>query len=140
MHDAKTTATSPEISRSALEANKEIVRDFIEKAVNQGNIDAASIHFGPGYIQHNPNIPDGIDGFRTYLRELRHSFPDVRGEIKRILAEGDFVIVHMHAKRHADEAGLAIVDIFRLEAGKLVEHWEVRQPITTSGLHANGMI
>jgi hypothetical protein len=59
--------------------------------------------------------------------------------VKRIFAEGDFVMVHMHAKREPAEDGLAIVDIFRLDAGRLVEHWEVRQPIEQSKLHANSM-
>ncbi|MER8703728.1 nuclear transport factor 2 family protein [Mesorhizobium sp. M0207] len=125
---------------NSLETNKTIVLDFIDKAVNQGNIEAASMHFGERYIQHNPNIADGADGFKAYLQQLKQSFPLVRGEVKRIFAEGDFVIVHMHAKREPEEEGLAIVDIFRLKDSKLVEHWEVRQPIADSKLHANSMI
>ncbi|AZN99164.1 polyketide cyclase [Mesorhizobium sp. M9A.F.Ca.ET.002.03.1.2] len=125
---------------NALETNKMIVVDFIDKAVNQGNIEAASMHFGERYVQHNPNIADDADGFKAYLRQLRQSFPLVRGEVKRIFAEGDFVIVHMHAKREPEEEGLAIVDFFRLQDGKLIEHWEVRQPVADSKLHANCMI
>jgi predicted SnoaL-like aldol condensation-catalyzing enzyme len=115
------------------------VLDFIEKAVNLGDLEAASAYFGEGYIQHNPNIPDGVEGFKTYVRQLRFTFPEVRGEVKRIVAEGDYVVVHMFARRHKDDAGLAIVDFFRLSEGKLVEHWEVRQPVQRSELHANGM-
>ncbi|MER8956200.1 nuclear transport factor 2 family protein [Mesorhizobium sp. M0833] len=126
----------PAKSFNSLETNKTIVLDFIDKAVNQGNIDAA----GERYIQHNPNIADGADGFKAYLQQLKQSFPLVRGEVKRIFAEGDFVIVHMHAKREPEEEGLAIVDIFRMKDSKLVEHWEVRQPIAESKLHANSMI
>jgi predicted SnoaL-like aldol condensation-catalyzing enzyme len=127
-------------SESTLESNKEIVLNFIRKAVNEGDIEAASVHFGEQYTQHNPNIADGADGFRAYVQQLRASFPLVRGEVKKIFAEGDFVIVHMHAKRVPAEEGIAIVDIFRLEASRLVEHWEVRQPIERSKLHANSMI
>lgn len=129
-----------ENSQSWLERNKATVLDFIEKSVNQGNIDAASVHFGESYTQHNPNIADGVQGFREYLQQLRQAFPLVQGEVKRIFADGDFVIVHMHARREPEEAGLAIVDFFRLAEGKLVEHWEVRQPIVESNLHANAMI
>lgn len=129
-----------EIANAKFERNKAAVLDFIEKSVNQGDIDAASVHFGDSYTQHNPNIADGVEGFRKYLRQLRQAFPLVRGEVKRIFAEGDFVIVHMHARREPEEAGLAIVDVFRLAEGKLVEHWEVRQPIVQSSLHANAMI
>lgn len=134
-----TTPASNEAHDSVLEANKQTVLDFIEKAVNQGDVDAAVLHFGPEYIQHNPNIEDGAEGFRVYLHQLRSRFPLVRGEVKRIIAEGDFVVVHMHASREPEEAGLAIVDFFRLAAGKIVEHWEVRQPVVESSLHANGM-
>lgn len=130
----------PAKSFNSLETNKTVVLDFIDKAVNQGNIEAASMHFGERYIQHNPNIADGANGFKAYLQQLKQSFPLVRGEVKRIFAEGDFVIVHMHAKREPEEEGLAIVDIFRLKDSKLVEHWEVRQPIADSKLHANSMI
>ena len=133
-HTAKTGNSTVE------EGNKAVVLDFIEKSVNRGEIDAASAHFGESYTQHNPNIADGAQGFRAYLQQLRQAFPLVRGEVKRIFADGDFVIVHMHARREPLEAGLAIVDFFRLEEGKLVEHWEVRQPVITSDLHDNSMI
>lgn len=136
MHDQ----LQPPAEIAKLERNKAAVLDFIEKSVNQGDIDAASVHFGESYTQHNPNIADGVQGFREYLRQLRQAFPTVRGEVKRIFADGDFVIVHMHARREPEEAGLAIVDVFRLAEGKLVEHWEVRQPIVESSLHANAMI
>jgi predicted SnoaL-like aldol condensation-catalyzing enzyme len=49
------------------------------------------------------------------------------------------VILHVHVKRKPDEPGLAIVDIFRLEAGKIVEHWDVRQPVPETAVHDNGM-
>jgi predicted SnoaL-like aldol condensation-catalyzing enzyme len=136
MHDQ----LQPPAEIAKLERNKAAVLDFIDKSVNQGDIDAASVHFGGSYTQHNPNIADGVQGFRDYLRQLRQAFPLVRGEVKRIFADGDFVIVHMHARREPEEAGLAIVDVFRLAEGKLVEHWEVRQPIVESSLHANAMI
>jgi predicted SnoaL-like aldol condensation-catalyzing enzyme len=134
------TSLPQDTQRSIQETNKKIVLDFIEKAVNEGDLEAASIHFGPKYIQHNPNIADGIDGFSAYVKQLRASFPFVKGEVKRIFADGDFVIVHLHAKREPAEEGLAIVDIFRLEERRLVEHWEVRQPMVESALHSNSMI
>lgn len=128
------------MQQQATETNKAIVLDFIDKAINRGDIEAAAQHFGDGYIQHNPNIADGPEGFIAYVRQLRQAYPQVKGEVRRIFADGDFVVAHLFAKREPDEVGLAIVDIFRLDAGKLVEHWEVRQPIAQSELHANDMI
>ena len=131
---------TPLDAASALARNKATVLAFIEEAVNQGDLDAARMHFGDTYTQHSPHIRDGAEGFRSYVEQLRRDFPHVRGEVKRIVAEGDYVFVHLHAKREPNETGLAIVDIFRLEDGKLAEHWEVRQPIATSELHGNSMI
>jgi predicted SnoaL-like aldol condensation-catalyzing enzyme len=115
------------------------VLDFYEKALNQADFEAAAVHFGPRYVQHNPMLQDGVEGFRAFLREFKERFPSSRGDIKRIFAVGDFVILHVHARREADDLGIAIVDIFRLEAGKIVEHWDVRQPILENPMHPNGM-
>ena len=121
------------------EANKKTVVEFYEKALNQKDFEAASRYFGSRYIQHNPNAPDGIEGFKTFLAFLREKFPQSRSEIKRALAEGDYVILHVHAVRTPGERGSAIVDIFRLEDGKIVEHWDVVQPIPEKAANSNGM-
>jgi predicted SnoaL-like aldol condensation-catalyzing enzyme len=127
------------VMNQVIPANKAIVLDFLEKAINQGDFDAAATYFGPRYVQHNPMIGDGVEGIRNHMSELRRQFPELRGEVKRIVAEGDLVIAHVHARRTPTDPGLAIVDIFRLEDGKLVEHWEVRQPVPDDAVHDNGM-
>jgi predicted SnoaL-like aldol condensation-catalyzing enzyme len=124
---------------SEMSANKAIVREFLETAINRGDFDAAAIHLGPCYVQHNPMIADGVEGIRKHLSELHRQFPELRAEVKRIAADGDLVIAHVHAQRTPADPGLAIVDIFRLEGGKLVEHWEVRQPVPDTAVHSNGM-
>lgn len=126
-------------SQEQLDANKRVVLDFYEKALNQSDLVAASEHFGPRYTQHTPHIEDGIAGFIAFVGRLKEQFPEVRGEIKRVIAEGDLVVLHVHAKRTPDELGIAIVDIFRLDHGKIVEHWDVRQPIPELFVHQNSM-
>jgi len=84
-------------------------------------------HCGARYVQHNPMIRKGVEGFRSFVKDLKEQFPKVGGDIKRAFADGDFVILHVHAKREPEEAGIAIADIFRLEGGKIVEHRDVRQ-------------
>jgi predicted SnoaL-like aldol condensation-catalyzing enzyme len=121
------------------EANKRTVLAFYDAALNQSDFDGAAVYFGPQYIQHNPMIKDGIEGFRSFLRDLKKQSPDLRAEIKRVFADGDFVILHVHARRQRAELGLAIVDIFRLDHGKIVEHWDVRQPLSETPTNANGM-
>jgi predicted SnoaL-like aldol condensation-catalyzing enzyme len=64
----------------------------------------------------------------------------LRGEIKKIFAEGDYVILHAHGVRVPGDRGSAIIDIFKLENGKIVEHWDVMQPIPESAVNQNGML
>ena len=121
------------------EANKKTVVDFYEKALNQKDFEAAAKHFGPRYIQHNPNAADGIEGFRKFIEFRREKFPNAKSLIKRVLADGDLVVLHVHSIREPGERGVAIVDIFRLENGKVVEHWDVVQPIPEKPANDNGM-
>jgi predicted SnoaL-like aldol condensation-catalyzing enzyme len=122
-----------------LEANKKTVIAFYEKAINQKDFDAASKHLGSRYIQHNPVAPDGPEGLKGFIGFLKSKFPDSKSEIKRVFAEGDYVILHVHAVREPGTRGRAIVDIFRLENGKIVEHWDVAQDVPEKAANANGM-
>ena len=122
-----------------LEANKKAVLEFYEAGLNKKDFDAASKYFGPKYIQHNPGAPDGIEGFKTFVNFLREKFPSSHSEIKRSFADGDYVILHVHAVREPGTRGRAIVDVFRLEEGKIVEHWDVAQDIPEKMPHNNGM-
>src|SRR5258708_37939737 len=81
------------------EANKKTVLEFYEKALNQKDFEAAARYFGTRYTQHNPNAADGPEGFRAFLRFLREKFPNSKSEIKRVFADGDYVILHVHAVR-----------------------------------------
>ncbi len=127
-------------SRAAdLEANKKAVLAFYEAGLNAKDFDAASKYVGPKYIQHNPGAPDGIEGFKGFLAFLREKFPNSHSEIRRVFADGDFVILHVHAVREPGTRGRAIVDIFRLENGKIVEHWDVAQDIPEKPANGNTM-
>ena len=132
-------ATAAQAAGPQEEANKKVVLDFYEKAINQKNYEAAAVHFGPRYTQHNPNAADGPEGLKAFLGFLREKFPASRSEVKRVFAEGDYVILHVHAVREPGTRGSAIVDIFKLEGGKIVEHWDVVQPVPDKALNANGM-
>ncbi|MFK4488077.1 ester cyclase [Bradyrhizobium sp. USDA 336] len=121
------------------EANRQTVLAFYEKGLNQKDADAALAYVGNRYVQHNPTAPDGPDGFRKFVGFLREKFPNSRSEIKRSFAEGDFVILHVHSVREPGTRGRAIVDIFKLENGKIVEHWDVIQEIPENPANGNTM-
>ena len=122
-----------------MEENKKTVAAFYDAALNQKDFDAASKYLGNRYTQHNPTAADGPEGLKAFLAFLRDKFPNNRSEIKRIFADGDYVIVHVHAVREPGTRGNAIVDIFKLENGKVVEHWDVVQPIPEKPANNNGM-
>jgi len=121
------------------ELNKRNVLEFYDKALNQKDWEAASKYLGPKYIQHNPGVADGHEGLKNLLSFLREKFPTLRSEIKRAFAEGDYVILHVHSVREPGQRGRAIVDIFRLENGMIVEHWDVIQDVPEKAVNQNGM-
>ena len=121
------------------ETNKKNVVEFYEKALNQKDFEAASRYLGPRYTQHNPVAADGPEGLKAFIQFLRDKFPSSRSEIKRVFADGDYVIVHVHAMRESGTRGRAIIDIFKLENGKIVEHWDVGQDIPEKAANPNGM-
>lgn len=121
------------------EANRKTVLACYEKGLNQKDADAALAYVGDRYVQHNPNAADGPDGFRKFIGFLRDKFPNSHSEIKRSFVDGDYVILHVHAVREPGSRGNAIVDIFKLENGKVVEHWDVVQPIPENPANNNTM-
>ena len=121
------------------EANKKNVVEFYDKALNQKDFEAASKYLGPRYTQHNPVAADGPEGLKAFLQFLRDKFPNSHSEIKRVSADGEYVIVHVHAIREPGTRGRAIIDIFKLENGKIVEHWDVAQDIPEKAANPNGM-
>jgi predicted SnoaL-like aldol condensation-catalyzing enzyme len=119
-----------ESSRTAVEdAKVELVRDFYNLALNVKDFDAASKYLGDKYIQHNPGAGDGPEGLKAFVEFLKREFPQAHNEVKHAYADGDFVILHVHSVRVPGTRGRAIVDIFRLENGKVVEHWDVIQDV-----------
>jgi predicted SnoaL-like aldol condensation-catalyzing enzyme len=122
-----------------MEENKKTVAAFYDAVLNQKDFDAASKYLGNRYTQHNPTAADGPEGLKAFVAFLKDKFPNNRSEIKRIFADGDYVIVHVHAVREPGTRGNAIIDIFKLENGKVVEHWDVVQPIPEKPANNNGM-
>jgi len=136
---AAALAAAPGAHAQQLEANKRNVVEFYNQALNEKNFDAASKYLGARYTQHNPVAADGPEGLKGFIGFLRAKFPDSRSEIKRVFAEGDYVIVHVHAVREPGTRGRAIIDIFKLDNGKIVEHWDVAQDVPEKAANANGM-
>jgi predicted SnoaL-like aldol condensation-catalyzing enzyme len=120
--------------------NTETVRSYYELAFNDGRPEeAAAMFLGDRYIQHNPQAADGPDAFIGFVNWYRSEFPELHVEIKRTVAEGDLVVTHGVIKTSPEDRGTAAADIFRLEDGKIVEHWDVLQPVPESAENDNTM-
>lgn len=123
-----------------MEANKKNVVEFYNAVLNEKDFEKASKYVGATYIQHNPIGADGLDGIKGFINFLKEKFPQNKSEIKRIFADGNYVIVHVHAVREPGTRGNAIFDLFRLDDnGKIVEHWDAVQPIPEKSLNNNTM-
>lgn len=125
---------------SDMDANKRNVIGFYEMMFNDNEPRRAIETFvGAGYIQHNPHVHDGKEGFIEYFERMGAEYPGKKVVVKRALAEADIVVLHCHQiwPEGLEYSGM---DIFRLdENGKIVEHWDVLQEMPTHSLHDNGM-
>jgi muconolactone delta-isomerase len=128
-------------SLDPLEENKRTVVAFYEKALNERDAETAfRLYGGISYTQHTPVIEDSQQGLGKFVAWLRDNRPNARATIKRVFAEGDYVLLHVHWIGLSDgERGEAVVDIFRLEGGKVAEHWDVIQPIPETAANSNSM-
>lgn len=133
------TAQPADAAGSLQEENKRVVREFYEAAINRKDFAAAEKYLGTRYIQHNQRAADGKEGLKAFIGFLRDRFPGSHSEIEKVFADGDFVILHVHGVREPGTRGAAIVDIFRLQDGKIVEHWDVHEDIIADPANGNGM-
>jgi predicted SnoaL-like aldol condensation-catalyzing enzyme len=93
----------------------------------------------PGYIQHNPLAQNGRDSAIQFLEPYFAKNPGITYSIKRIIADGNLVAVHSHGIFTPGSPGNAIVDILRVENCKVVEHWDVIQPVPEKSANSNTM-
>src|SRR5215217_2531734 len=123
------------------EQNKQTALAFVNTAFNEKKpAEAVENYGGSHYIQHNPQAPDGFEAFIQFVEGFVEQFSQLSFDIKRAIAEGDLVVTHSLPKTSPEDRGSAVADIFRLEDGKVVEHWDVVQPVPESAAIDHPMV
>jgi predicted SnoaL-like aldol condensation-catalyzing enzyme len=120
---------------------KEIVLEFYRLALEKFDPKAAfETYATPDFVEHSADIAEGTrQAAIDFLLGLIQRFPAPKWQVVRSAAEGDLVFLHVHVTPAPGERGVAIVEIFRVQKGKIVEHWDVIQPVPEKPVNANSM-
>jgi predicted SnoaL-like aldol condensation-catalyzing enzyme len=118
-------------------SNKQLMLQCYDEFFNKRNLAMAIDLIHEDFIQHSPDAPSGRDAYIEHLKEA--AFGHSKIEIKRVIADEDYVVVH-YRMSPPDGPALAVVDIWRFADGKIVEHWDVEQPLPEASSTPNGML
>ncbi|MDC8003706.1 ester cyclase [Aureisphaera galaxeae] len=123
-----------------LEKNKANAVAFYKMAYEGNPAEAVAKYVGDRYIQHNPDVADGPQGFIEYFERMQAEYPEKSIEFLRCIAQEDLVALHTHQKWPGNEEYVTM-DFFRFEEnGKIVEHWDAIQKVPDTMAHDNGMV
>lgn len=132
-------AQPPARDLKAEEANRALVVDFYDRFFNRHEAIESAAVVADGYKQHNPDARDGKSPFVDYFTGFFKDNPQSRARIVRSAADGDLVWLHVHSTNGPQDRGQSVVDIFRVENGKIVEHWDVIQAVPEKPANENTM-
>ena len=127
--------------------NRAIVLRYMQEVINERKLDVLDEIMAADWIAHNPGEPNGRDGLKAYFAGMFEQFSEIHADVKRVVAEGDLVVVHSHYTASEQDRGNdwapgsgATADFFRLVDGVIVEHWDVNQrPIPEKSVNGNTM-
>lgn len=121
---------------------KELVQAYMEEVWVNRKVETVGQYISADtFIQHNPHLDNGLEALSGFLPHLfNNMMPEGTWEVKRIIAEEDLVVVHSLAKPAPAALGMAVVDIFRVQNGKIVEHWDVTTDVPENTVSGNPIV
>lgn len=132
-------AGSPKRDLEVEEANRTLVVDFYRQVFERHDVAGGAKLLTEDYRQHNPEVPDGKAPFVSFFTGFFKEHPASGARIVRSAVDRDLVWLHVHATLDGKDRGQAVVDVFRVKEGRIVEHWDVVQEVPASAANANTM-
>jgi predicted SnoaL-like aldol condensation-catalyzing enzyme len=124
---------------AATSTRKDIAVAFLQCIASGAVQTAFSEYVAPGFRHHNPLFAGDAQSLMVAMEENAANNPDRIFQVKRALEDHELVAVHSHMQQNPDESGMSVVHIFRFQAGRIVEMWDVCQSIPDSSPNTNGM-
>ena len=119
--------------------NKDSAISFLNLAASGKVREAYSKFVGAGFRHHNPFFEGSAEALMAGMEENALQNPNRVLEVKRAIAEGELVAVHSHVRQNPEDLGAAVVHIFRFENGRIVELWDLGQPLPAQSPNQYGM-
>ena len=119
--------------------NKEAAVSFLRLAASGSVREAYTRHVAAGFRHHNPFFAGDAQALMAGMEENARQNPGKRLDVLRALEDGDLVAVHSRVRQKPDDAGAAVVHVFRFDGDRIVELWDVGQPVPAESVNGNGM-
>lgn len=121
------------------QSNINLIMAMYENVLCPMDSTAVDRFISPDYIQHSPSAAPGRESLKDFLDFIKKESPEAAHNIKKCFADDDHVIVYTHVQRSPTDTGFAVIDIYRIEEGMLVEHWDISQDVPTNSPNPNSM-
>jgi predicted SnoaL-like aldol condensation-catalyzing enzyme len=142
-HDMFSTLSSPATAtpdpRANTAGNESVVLRYLRALTGKHDLSAVDRYVSPSLYQHDPALADGACATRKAYADLFAAYPDYAAAVAKVVAEGDYVAVHTHVQDAPSDLGTSVYEIFRVQHGKIVEHWSDTQDVPTTSVNGNSM-
>jgi predicted SnoaL-like aldol condensation-catalyzing enzyme len=118
-------------------ANKKLVADFYQQLFGDKDVSAIDKYIGSVYVQHNPSLPDGPEALKEGATQWFKGAPKEKIDIQHIAADGNLVFIHLRSNMGGKVN--SVIDIFKVENGKITEHWDVIQEVPAKSANPHPM-